>query len=113
MRQYIDALMKTLGLKNDIFGGTLVQIVSFQKLQIEPADQSLFSTMMSKCLATIVTVLERQYSRYFQLNVTEQLATEIRSARCDNIDAQAVMDMFSAAKKLLSQLNPLCQTLRS
>uniref|UniRef100_A0A8C7YFM4 Uncharacterized protein n=1 Tax=Oryzias sinensis TaxID=183150 RepID=A0A8C7YFM4_9TELE len=97
IKTFVEVPLETLVLKKDVFGGEL-QALSVQKLQMEPADRSLFATMMSACLAQIVVALERQYSRYFKLDINEVLRKETESARCHNIDAEAVMGMFSAAK---------------
>jgi hypothetical protein len=68
------------------------------ELQQKPIDEDLFMSMMKNCLTAIVTVLEKQYRRYFDLDVTNELRKETESARCHNIDAEQVMGMFSAAK---------------
>ncbi|KAK2145658.1 hypothetical protein LSH36_666g01027 [Paralvinella palmiformis] len=46
----------------------------------------------------VITVLERQYDRYFTMDITDRLKQETESARCHNIDAEQIMGMFSAAK---------------
>ena len=43
-------------------------------------------------------VIERQYARYFVLDVDDVLRKETESSRAHNIDAEEVMGMFSAAK---------------
>ena len=55
--------------------------------------------MMKGCFLAIVDVLERQYAKYFSLDITEKLREETMSARSHNIDAEEVMGMFSAAQK--------------
>ena len=60
------------------------------------ADQHLFDRMMKSALLSVITVLERQYSRYFAINLSDVLRKETESARCHNIDAEDVMGMFSA-----------------
>ena len=54
--------------------------------------------MMKASLSMIVTVLLRQYDRYFNMELTDLLRKETESARCHNIDAEEIMGMFSAAK---------------
>ena len=43
-----------------------------------------FHSQMRACLEAVITVLERQYSKYFELDVTEK--EEDASARSHNID---------------------------
>ena len=43
--------------------------------------------------------MERQYKKYFECEITEQLRKETESARSHNIDAEEIMGMFSATKK--------------
>ena len=42
---------------------------------------------------------KRQYKKYFECEITEQLRKETESARSHNIDAEEIMGMFSATKK--------------
>ena len=85
--------------QKDFFGHQLQDTdETLVKLRQTPADEKMFKTMMKECLSAIVVVLERQYKRYFSVDVTEQLRKETESARSHNIDAEEVMGMFSAAK---------------
>ena len=54
---------------------------------------------MKACLEEIIEVLERQYEKYFECEITEQLRKETESARSHHIDAEEIMGMFSATKK--------------
>ena len=54
--------------------------------------------MIVACLTAVIAVLERQYKRYFGINLTAELKKETESACSHNIDAEEVMGMFSAAK---------------
>jgi hypothetical protein len=63
--------------------------------------------MISACLAIVITVLERQYKRYFDMDLTEQLRKETETARSHNIDAEEIMGMFSAAQQRAPNAN-LC-----
>lgn len=89
---------ETLTMRNDFFGEELKQDDELARLQQSPIDSDLFRKMMEGCLTAIVTVLQKQYSRYFDLDVTEKLRNETESARCHNIDAEHVMGLFSALK---------------
>ena len=50
-------------------------------------------------MEAVITVLERQYERYFGMDLTDALREETKSARFHNIDAKEIMGMFSAAKQ--------------
>ncbi|XP_064605780.1 uncharacterized protein LOC135470675 [Liolophura sinensis] len=92
--------MSLLTNSTDFFGNELNSCDSTLKcLQERPADENLFCQMMQAVLEEIAVVLERQYSRYFSLELTEQLRKETESARSHNIDAEEIMGMFSAAQK--------------
>jgi len=47
----------------------------------EPADTDMFVEMTSFCVMAIITMLERQSKRYFDINITEELRRERLSAR--------------------------------
>ena len=65
------------------------------KLHQFPVD-SQFNAMMKECLQSVIAVLERQYSKYFDINITAKLREETASARSHNMDAEELMGMFSA-----------------
>ena len=80
--------LNVLHTTNAFLGNTLPSSgETLQKLWEKPVRESLFITMMKECLTTTVTVLQRQYERYFNTDVTEQLKEETESARTHNIDA--------------------------
>ena len=60
---------------------------------------SPFVSMVERSLSAIIAVLERQYKRYFDIDLTDQLRKETQSARCHYIDPEELMGMFSAAKE--------------
>ena len=94
--------MSLLSCTTDFFGNVLHKPLidtTLQKLQQPPKDETLFSRLMKVCLQSAVGVLERQYKKYFECNVTEKLRAETKSARSHNIDAEELMGMFSAAQK--------------
>ena len=53
---------------------------------------------MSSFLQAIIDVLERQYSKYFTLEISEKLWEETASVRCHNIDSEEIMRMISASQ---------------
>ena len=82
----------------DFFGGDLQADTTLRALQEMPPHSS-FPEMMGSCLKAAVDVIERQYHRYFSMDITEQLRREASSARTHNIDAEELMGMFSALKQ--------------
>jgi hypothetical protein len=62
-------------------------------------DSQNFSDFFKSCCVATVTVLKRQYARYFAMVVTEDLLEETRSARTHNIDVEEIMGMFSAYRE--------------
>ncbi|KAK6177160.1 hypothetical protein SNE40_015317 [Patella caerulea] len=65
--------------------------------QTIPDDIQLFKTLMKQCIESTIKVLNRQYERYFNMDITEEMKRQTASARSHNIDAEEVMGMFSAA----------------
>ena len=72
---------------------------TLKNLREPPLDEEQFRDMIKGCLEGIIEVLERQYKKYFECEITEQLRKETESARSHNIDAEEIMGMFSATKK--------------
>ncbi|XP_041352647.1 uncharacterized protein LOC121371080 [Gigantopelta aegis] len=90
----------TVSTKIDFFGNELsADDETLFALQQTSIDEPMFASMMTACLLKVVEVLERQYQRYFDIDVTDELRKETESARCHNIDAEEVMGMFGAAKE--------------
>ena len=91
----------------DFFGRQLdVGDATLQKLRAaEPSNKEQFSGMVSACLNTTVSVLERQYKKDFELDISEKLRRETASARSHNIDAEEIMGMFSAGKQRSKHAN--------
>ena len=84
----------------DFFGQELPgNDTTLLKLRCFSVDKDKFVTMMRPCLCTVIDVLERQYSKYFSMDLTEKLKQETASARSHNIDAVEIMGMFSALKQ--------------
>lgn len=85
----------------DFFGAPLDKSDSTLARLTEPPPgegELAFIGMVSALLQSTITVLERQYQKYFAMDVTDQLRLESESARCHNIDAEEIMGMFSALK---------------
>ena len=97
--EYLGTPENILHLEEDLFGSTLESSATLTELRKEPTDMDVFAVMVSECLKSIVDALERQYAKYFTLDVTELLREETKSARMHNIDSEEIMGMFSAAQK--------------
>ena len=83
----------------DFFGDKLnAADATLKPLKQPPEDANMFSMMMHACLAAVTEVLDRQYRKYFTIEVTEILKEETKPARAHNIDAEEIMGMFSAAQ---------------
>ena len=116
VKTYVAKPERVLTTKTDFFGNALdTANTTLLKLQDSPDNKKLFVTMMKACLSSVVTVLERQYDRYFTMDLTDTLRAETESARCHNIDAEEIMGMFSAAKENApnSTLNYLSSKIRA
>lgn len=88
-----------LTLDTDFFGDTLDKCDSTLARLLEfPSDKDSFVSVMSVCLSATAAVRERQYKRYLELFVTDELRKETETARPHNIDSEEIMGMFSAAK---------------
>ena len=90
---------------SDFFGNKLDTEADtiLKALQQEPDDMGMFEIMMDACLESIFRVLEKQYDRYFQLDITEELKKQTESARSHNIDAEEIM----GCSLLLSRKPPM------
>ena len=91
----------------DFFGRDLNEYDQTLKelMRTEPVDMDMFVEMISSCLIAVITVLERQYKRYFEMDITEELRKETLSAKVHNIDAEEIIGMFSAGKERAKNAN--------
>ncbi|KAG1681439.1 hypothetical protein GQR58_011831 [Nymphon striatum] len=88
--------LQILSATTDFFGEDLKldQDSTLKCLRSVPVHKK-FQEMLSSCLQAIIIVLERQYSRYFSLDLTEKLRQETASTRLHNIDSEEMVGMFS------------------
>ena len=85
--------------ETDFFGNVILD-TDFNDLALAcPKSDDQFKTMILTCLAAVTSVLERQYQRYFQMELSGQLRRETQTARLHNFDAEQVFGMMNAAKK--------------
>ena len=99
MRETANHPENMLSAAEDFFGEKLEVDATLQALREFEYDEDQFNAMMKSCLKAIIEVLERQYEKYFQIDITDKLREEAESARSHNIDAEEVMGMFSSLKK--------------
>ena len=84
----------------DFFGRDLSsEDETLASLQKEPENLETFRDMLTVCLNAVIAVLERQYKKYFEKDITAQLQKETESARMHNIDAEEIMGMYSSGKE--------------
>jgi hypothetical protein len=96
MRAITDPMELMQG-ERDLFGKELT--FNFAVFQQFPSDQVLLKQMLGVLVDASVVVLERQYAKYFALDISPELEKEVESARCHNMDAEEIMGMFSAAQQ--------------
>ena len=70
-----------------------------QKSKNSPSGENCFEGVMKVCLQAVVTVLERQYAKYFVSDLSAKLQAETESARLHNIDAEEIIGMFGSLQK--------------
>ena len=92
-----DSPLSVLTTKSDFFGNSINDDVFDAIVSFCPHD-SVLMKMISVCIAAVLNVLNRQYARYLELDITEDLRRQTASARLHNMDAEAVMGMISAEK---------------
>ncbi|XP_050404243.1 uncharacterized protein LOC126820380 [Patella vulgata] len=106
LRQTLDDPVSIITRNVDFFGGAFKpDDKTLHSLLREPVNKDMFRIMATACLKAIIEVLERQYKRYFGMDITEQLRRETESARLHNIDSEEIMGMFSAGKERAKNAN--------
>uniref|UniRef100_UPI00358E1E6C uncharacterized protein n=1 Tax=Myxine glutinosa TaxID=7769 RepID=UPI00358E1E6C len=102
MKQARHDPLRLLTQESDFFSDLLDDADPVMKaVRIQPPDQQAsdtLSSMLTACIDATITVLERQYGRYFAMDLTEKLRQETQSARSHNMDAEEIIGMFSAGK---------------
>ena len=74
IKQHAEDPQSVLSAKFNFIGNPLEEsALILRSLQQKPYDVTLFGNMMKACLLSSVIVLKRQYKRYFELDITEQL----------------------------------------
>lgn len=86
----------------DFFGRTLsADDITLEKLVVFRGSdcEEEFKDNVKACLAAVIAVLERQYKRYFDMELTPALGEETASARLHNIDAEGIIGMYGTEKE--------------
>ena len=97
-KKYAESPLDTLSTNIDFFGNVFMADETLYSLQKKPTNEQLFALQMKSCLDGIIVVLERQYCKYFTMDIDDELENDTRSARCHNMDSEEIMAMYSAAK---------------
>ena len=66
----------------DVFGKELTPDATLDRLREKPQDEKMFERMMKACVEAVIAVLERQYKKYFETDISVKLISETKSARC-------------------------------
>lgn len=85
--------------KTDLFGKDLESAdLTLKALQEHREGDPNFQQMVKACIESILDLLKRQYTKYFENDLKSTLEEESKSTRLNNIDCEDLMGMFSAAK---------------
>nr|XP_047146751.1 uncharacterized protein LOC124819309 [Hydra vulgaris]XP_047146752.1 uncharacterized protein LOC124819309 [Hydra vulgaris]XP_047146753.1 uncharacterized protein LOC124819309 [Hydra vulgaris]XP_047146754.1 uncharacterized protein LOC124819309 [Hydra vulgaris] len=83
--------------KTDFFGNDIKDVVFDSIISFCPVTNEM-SKALGDCLNAVISVIDRQYKRQFEMSSNDLLKDQTKSARLHNIDSEEVMGMFSAAK---------------
>ena len=91
LKEQTDFLLRMLTRCTDFFGSDVIeqtgaQDKTLEKLREPPKNEPMLRTMMTACLQAAIDVLERLYMKYFEIDITEKLKAETKSAGSHNID---------------------------
>ncbi|XP_047146716.2 uncharacterized protein LOC124819371 [Hydra vulgaris] len=83
--------------KTDFFGNDVKDVVFDSIISFCPVTNEM-SKALGDCLNAVISVIDRQYKRQFEMSSNDLLKDQTKSARLHNIDSEELMGMFSAAK---------------
>nr|XP_047125514.1 uncharacterized protein LOC124807570 [Hydra vulgaris] len=83
--------------KTDFFGNDIKDVVFDSIISFCPVTNEM-SKALGDCLNAVISVIDRQYKRQFEMSSNDLLKDQTKSARLHNIDSEELMGMFSAAK---------------
>jgi hypothetical protein len=99
MKNTLQNPVSILSRSTDFLGNQLRDDDLFRIISTECPQGGDTLSMIKACLEAVIGVLERQYNKYFNIDVNEQLEEETKSARCHNMDSEEMMGMFSSIQK--------------
>ena len=91
------------------FFGNAIDCTIDEKVWLPAADIIQFSERFKAVLTATMCVIQRQYQRYYTMEVSEDVTSKLESARTHNMDSEEVMGMFSAGQWTVSC--PTCHSL--
>ncbi|ELU09531.1 hypothetical protein CAPTEDRAFT_193386 [Capitella teleta] len=95
---WAESPLQVLQTERDCFGKKITRDDITRSVLLPPVNKELFEEyMLAYCLA-VNDVLNCQYKRYFNMELTEELLDQTRSARSHNMDAEEIMGMITAAQ---------------
>ncbi|ELT87136.1 hypothetical protein CAPTEDRAFT_189537 [Capitella teleta] len=98
MTDWAESPLQVLQTERDCFGKEIMRDDITRSMLLPPVNKELFREYMSACCLAINDVLNLQYKRYFNMEISEKLLDQTRSARSHNMDAEEIMGMITAAQ---------------
>ncbi|XP_065647716.1 uncharacterized protein LOC136077090 [Hydra vulgaris] len=83
--------------KTDFFGNDIEDVVFDSIISFCPVTDEM-SKALADCLNAVISVIDRQYKRQFEMSSNDHLKDQPKSARLHNIGSEELMGMFSTAK---------------
>ena len=80
------------------FFGNAIDCTIDKKVWLPAANINKFSVRFKAVLTATMSVIQRQYQRYYAMEVSEDVTSKLESARTHNMDSEEVMGMFSAGQ---------------
>ena len=80
----------------DFFGESLIVNRHEKAIWVHDPDKVNFSNLFRVVLKATAEVIRKQYKKYYDMKVTDEMKKKLDSARTHNIDSEEVMGMFSA-----------------
>ena len=77
------------------FFGNAIDCTIDEKVWLPAADIKKNSEKFKAVLTATMSVIQRQYQRYYAMEVSDDLTSKLESARTHNMDSEEVMGMFS------------------
>ncbi|XP_070181627.1 uncharacterized protein [Littorina saxatilis] len=91
--------LSLLDRQTDFFGGDISKDPVLHSIAAFTPRTDEMRDMLTLCLDAVMSVIDRQYKKQFEIVQTDDLQAQTQTARLHNIDAEELMGMFSAAKE--------------